>query len=118
MHVIETRSEKHGKKFDSQQCRQWLAENVDIDFFRTICDPVRSELLIFLASSGELTVGEIAEHFPQNRSVISRYLDQMHRLGAVERRKVGREILYQANSRLIVDKFEEATTHMKAVLKN
>lgn len=107
-----------GKKYDSQQCRQWIEDNIDIDFFRIICDPVRSELLIFLASAGELTIGEIAEHFPQNRSVISRHLDLMNRIDAVQRRKVGRKVLYKANNKFIVTKFQQTTDNMKAVLKD
>lgn len=106
------------KEFDSEACRAWIQKNIDIDFFRAISDPVRSELLIFLASTGELTIGEIAENFPQNRSVISRHLDYMHRFGAVERRKAGREVYYKTNNRMIVDKFEHATNNMKAVMND
>lgn len=106
------------KEYDSEKCREWIQDNIDIDFFRAISDPVRSELLIFLAGAGEMTIGEIAENFPQNRSVISRHLDYMNRFGAVQRKKVGREVLYKANNRLIVDKFDTATTNMKAVMKD
>lgn len=104
-------------KIDPEQCRTWIQENIDIDFFRAISDPVRSELMIFLASTGELTIGEIAENFPQNRSVISRHLDLLNRFGAVERRKYGREVYYKTNNQRIVDTFEKATTNMKAVMK-
>ncbi|MCH4169792.1 MAG: metalloregulator ArsR/SmtB family transcription factor [Lactobacillus sp.] len=103
-------------KYDPEKCRQWIEGNIDIDFFRAICDPVRSELLIFLASSGELTIGEIAENFSQNRSVISRHLDYMNRFGAVKRRKVGREVFYQVDKQTIVTKFGTASENMKALL--
>ncbi|AQY50216.1 ArsR family transcriptional regulator [Listeria weihenstephanensis FSL R9-0317] len=103
-------------KYDPEKCRELIQENIDIEFFRAICEPVRSELLIFLASSGELTIGEIAENFPQNRSVISRHLDYMNRFGAVERRKVGREVFYKVDKKAIVGNFETAATNMKTLL--
>lgn len=106
-----------GKEFDAASCRLWIENNIDIDFFRIISEPVRSELLIYLASSGEMTIGEIAEKFPQNRSVISRHLDYLNRLGAVNRRKQGREVYYRSNNKLIVEKFEKATLNMKAVME-
>ncbi|MNJ02730.1 Transcriptional repressor SdpR [compost metagenome] len=63
-----------------------------------------------------MTVGEIAEHFPQNRSVISRHLDYMNRFQVVQRRKEGREVYYQANKELIVDAFAETANNMKALM--
>lgn len=104
-------------KYDPEKCRELIQETIDIEFFRTICDPVRSELLIFLASSGELSIGEIAENFPQNRSGISRHLDYMNRFGAVERRKEGREVFYRVDKEQIARKFESASDNMKALLK-
>ncbi len=103
-------------KMNPEDCQNWIQEHIDIDFFRAISDPVRSELLIFLASSGEMTIGEIAENFPQNRSVISRHLDLLYRIGAVERNKEGREVYYRTSNTVIVDKFEQAAVNMRAVL--
>ncbi|MBU5365595.1 ArsR/SmtB family transcription factor [Enterococcus devriesei] len=103
-------------KYDPEKCRQLIQDSVDIDFFRAICDPVRSELLIFLASTGELSIGEIAENFPQNRSGISRHLDYMNRFGAVHRRKEGREVYYRVDKEQIANKFESASDNMKALL--
>lgn len=103
-------------QYDADKCRQWIQDNVDIDFFHAVSDPARSQLLVLLASTGEQTIGEIAAAFPQNRSVISRHLDYLNRFGAVSRRKVGREVLYKANTEAIVAKFEQTTDHMKAVI--
>lgn len=104
------------ENFDLERCREFVQKRIDIDFFNIISEPVRSELLIFLASHGEMTIGEIAETFPQNRSGISRHLDTMNRLGIVTRRKVGREVFYTVNRDQIIDKFETATTNMKVLL--
>lgn len=106
-----------GLNYDPNKCKKLIEDNIDIEFFRAIFDPVRSELLIFLTVNGEMTIGEIAEHFPQNRSVISRHLDFMNRFNIVQRRKEGREVYYKANKRFIVDTFEKATNNMKALMK-
>ncbi|MDU0331801.1 metalloregulator ArsR/SmtB family transcription factor [Paenibacillus sp. 3LSP] len=104
-----------GLNYDPSKCKQ-IIDNIDIEFFRALFDPVRSELLIFLSANGEMTVGEIAEHFPQNRSVISRHLDFMNRYSIVQRRKEGREIYYKANKKFIADKFEATAHNMKALM--
>ncbi|MBW4085080.1 helix-turn-helix transcriptional regulator [Paenibacillus sp. S150] len=105
-----------GLSHDPDKCKKLIEDNIDIEFFRAIFDPVRSELLIFLSVNGEMTIGEIAEHFPQNRSVISRHLDFMKRFSIVQRRKEGREVYYQANKKFIVDTFEETANNMKALM--
>lgn len=116
MHIMKTGGEIMGINYDPEKCKKLIEDNIDIEFFRAIFDPVRSELLIFLSVNGEMTVGEIAEHFPQNRSVISRHLDFMNRFNVVARRKQGREIYYKANETLIVDRFEETAKNMKALM--
>lgn len=72
--------------------------------------------MIFLSANGEMTIGGIAEHFPQNRSVISRHLDFMSRFDIVQRRKDGREVYYKTNNDFIVDKFEQTANNMKALM--
>lgn len=105
-----------GLHHDPNKCKKLIEDNIDIEFFRAVFDPVRSELLIFLSIYGEMTIGQIAEHFPQNRSVISRHLDYMNRFDIVQRRKEGREIYYKANKQFIVDAFEKTTNNMKALM--
>ncbi|PEL13357.1 helix-turn-helix transcriptional regulator [Bacillus sp. AFS017336] len=105
-----------GINHDPNKCKQMIEDNINIEFFRAILDPVRTELLIFLAINGEMAIGEIAENFPQNRSVISRHLDFMNRFNIVQRRKEGRGIYYKANKKFIVDIFEETANNMKALM--
>jgi len=116
MHIIESGGEIMGLNHDPDRCKKLIEDNIDIEFFRAIFDSVRSELLIFLAGNGEMTIGEIAEYFPQNRSVISRHLDFMNRFNIVQRRKEGREVYYKANKKFIVDTFEETANNMKALM--
>lgn len=74
-------------KHEPDKCKILIEDNIDIEFFRAIFDPVRSELQIFLAGNGEMKIGEIAEYFPQNRSVNSCHLDFKNRFKIVRRRK-------------------------------
>ncbi|PLT48072.1 metalloregulator ArsR/SmtB family transcription factor [Paenibacillus sp. FSL W8-1187] len=105
-----------GLGHDPNKCKKLIEDNIDIEYYRAIFDPVRSELLVFLSIYGEMTIGQIAEHFPQNRSVISRHLDYMNRFDIVQRRKEGREIYYKANQHGVVDRFEKTASNMKALL--
>jgi DNA-binding transcriptional ArsR family regulator len=103
-------------QYNPADCQKLIEEKIDIPFFRAVFDPVRSNLIVFLASNGEMTIGAIAENFPQNRSVISRHLDMLHRFGAVERRKDGREVYYQVNVEFVTDKFSVTADNMKALM--
>lgn len=116
MHIMKSGGEIMGLNHDPSKCKKLIEDNIDIEFYRAIFDPVRSELLIFLSIYGEMTIGQIAENFPQNRSVISRHLDHMNRFDIVLRRKEGREIYYKANKQFIVDTFEKTTNNMKALM--
>lgn len=103
--------------YDPEQCQRLIDDRLDLPFFRVVVDPVRSNLILFLASNGEMTIGEIAEQFPQNRSVISRHLDLLNRFDVVTRRKDGREVYYKANAEVVATKFAEAATNMDALLR-
>jgi predicted transcriptional regulator len=99
-------------------CSNLIHDMIDFDFYKTLFDPVRSELLVFLVSHGEKNITEIAENFSQDRSVISRHLELMHRYGMVLKNKENRNIYYKANNNFIVDKFEQTTTNLKNLLLN
>jgi len=90
---------------------------IDFDFYKTLFEPVRSEILVFLVSHGEKNITEIAENFSQDRSVISRHLDLMNRYDMVIRTKQNRNIYYQANNNFIVEKFEQTTSNLKKLMQ-
>lgn len=103
--------------YDPEQCQKLIDERLDLPFFRAVVDPVRSNLILFLASNGEMTIGEIAAQFPQNRSVISRHLDLLNRFDVVTRRKDGREVYYKANTQVVAAKFAESAANMDALMR-
>lgn len=62
--------------------------------FAALSHPVRLQTVIMLAGS-ERCVCEIARHFQQERSVVSRHLRQLARAGIVESRTEGRKVIYR-----------------------
>lgn len=105
-----------GSKYDPQECSKLIQDNIDFEFFKTLLDPVRTELLVYLVSNGTKNIKEIAENFSQDRSVISRHLDLMHRYGIVDKTKENRNIYYEANSMFVIDKFDQTTNNIKNLL--
>lgn len=105
-----------GNKYDPQACSKLIQDNIDFEFFKTLFDPVRTELLVYLVSNGTKNIKEIADNFSQDRSVISRHLDLMHRYGIVDKTKENRNIYYKANSLFVIDKFDQTTNNIKYLL--
>lgn len=105
-----------GSKYDPEACSKLIRDNIDFEFFKTLFDPVRTEILVYLVSNGTKNIKEIAENFSQDRSVISRHLDSMHRHGIVEKTKENRNIYYEANSMFVIDKFDHTTNNIKNLL--
>ena len=95
----------------------YIKESIDFDFYKALFDPVRSEIIVYLASRGKKNVSEIAENFTQDRSVISRHLELLHRLGIVSKTKVNRYTFYELNCSLIIHKFEETTQNLKQLMQ-
>lgn len=62
--------------------------------FAALSHPVRLETVAMLAG-GERCVCEIARHFQQERSVVSRHLRQLEKAGIVESRTEGRKVIYR-----------------------
>lgn len=102
--------------YDPQACSKLIQEKIDFDFFKTLFDPVRTELLVYLVVNGKKNIKEISENFSQDRSVISRHLDLMHRYGIVNKSKENRNILYEANSEVVFEKFNQTTSNMEYLL--
>lgn len=95
-----------------------LLECDDFEFFRTLFDPVRSEILKFLCIHGKKNITEIAGNFTQDRSVISRHLELMNRYKILNKEKVNRVTFYEINSDYILEKFETTINTFKEYLEN
>lgn len=98
-------------------CEQEVNELLDIDYFKILFDPVRIEIIIYLSENGPKNIGEIAENFSQDRSVISRHLDILYKKKILIKRKESRFVIYEADCWGIINKFEETTNNLKALMK-
>ena len=79
---------------------------VDTDLLRVLCEPVRVQILTHLARCGPCDIGQIAGAFPQDRSVISRHLQQHERVGILGREKRSRSVIYTVDGTALLEKME------------
>lgn len=63
------------------------------DVFQAISDPTRRKLLILLAEN-EMSIAEIADHFPISRTAVNKHLSILSNARVVTSRKLGRETRY------------------------
>ena len=110
--------DKMGNEHNALACGNFIEDSIDFDFYKALFDPVRSKILVYIASNGKKSVNEIAENFTQDRSVISRHLDLMSRYGIISKTKINRYVFYEVNSTFILDKFEGTTENLKRLMEN
>lgn len=60
-------------------------------YFRTLSDAARLEILDLLASSNDLTVGDLARRLNISQPLCSWHLHRLVKLGVVRMQRVGRE---------------------------
>lgn len=90
-------------------------ESFDTDLFRALCEPVRLELVSILARKGRSDVTAIAADMTQDRSVVSRHLQQLMRAGVVVRGREGRRTLYQLDGLALADRLERMARDVRAL---
>ena len=90
-----------------------FTEAYDARFFKTLSEPVRIQILTYLILNGRSDIGSITESMPQDRSVISRHLNQMLAVGMLCCEKETRHMYYDINAQVFVDKLERFLTQIK-----
>ena len=103
-------------KRDKNKLVEGLTKNLDSRFFKSLSDPVRQELLKYLLLYGRVDVGTIAQHLPQDRSVISRHLQLMRDAGVLISEKEGRFVFYSINGQEFLAKLEALVDQMRACI--
>jgi DNA-binding transcriptional ArsR family regulator len=93
-----------------------LTELLDSKLFKALCEPVRVEILKILTAKGRCDVSTIAEHFPQDSSVVSRHLAILHDAGIVRREKVGRHVFFEFDGPAVVDRMEKIVEQFRTVV--
>ncbi len=72
--------------------------------FKALNDPTRREI-IELLKKGDLTAGEIADHFQITKPSISHHLDLLKQAGLVDAVKQGQFIYYSLNTTVVDELF-------------
>jgi DNA-binding transcriptional ArsR family regulator len=93
-----------------------LAGNFDSKFFKSLSEPVRQQLLKYLMLNGRSDIGTIAQHLPQDRSVISRHLQLMQDAGILICGKEGRFVNYSINGPVFLAKLESLVDQVRACI--
>ena len=93
-----------------------LSELLDSNLFKALCEPVRVEILKTLTAKGRCDVSTIAEHFPQDSSVVSRHLAILYDAGIVRREKEGRHVFFEIDGTAIVNQMEEILDRCRNVV--
>lgn len=71
-----------------------LTQALDDRFLKALADPTRIDLIRQLLTGGPCCIGDLAEKFPQDRSVISRHLRVLLDAGLMRVTKQGRQVVY------------------------
>ncbi len=90
-----------------------FAEVYDPRFFKALSEPARIQILGYLMLHGRSDIGSITESMPQDRSVVSRHLNQMHEVGILCCEKETRHMYYSISAETFVDKLELFLTQIK-----
>ena len=80
--------------------------------YRALSDPTRRQILALLRE-GDLTAGEIAEHFPQKKPTLSKHFTVLKEAGLIQGNRNGTSITYSLN----VSVLEEALMALMDVFK-
>lgn len=94
-----------------------VLNEIDFRFIRALGEPVRIEILKYLAIHGESDVKSLADKLPQDRSVISRHLALMEQAGLVQVRKEGRHMIYSVDGEKALIKSEQVADIIRRCLQ-
>lgn len=85
--------------------------------FKVVSEPVRTEIIRFLASRGACDISSIAAHFNKDRSVISKHLKIMYESGFLIKQKQGRHTFYHLDGMALLFRFENIVDNIKTILQ-
>lgn len=71
--------------------------NLTVEVFRALSDPIRLELLAYVAAYGPVCVCHLEEAFQYKQSRISKHLGTLRRSGLVRSRREGTWVYYELN---------------------
>jgi Predicted transcriptional regulators len=87
------------------------------EIFKILTEPIRIELIKYLAINGPSDISTIAGNFKQDRSVISKHLKMMNKAGILILTKSSRHSIYEVDGMELLLKMESIVEDMKILLK-
>ena len=72
------------------------------DAFKALADPTRREVLRLL-QGGEMTAGELAEHFDMTKPSLSHHFAVLKQADLIAARREGQQIFYFLNTTVVED---------------
>lgn len=106
------------KNKEMLECSKEIEESIDFEFFKTLFEPIRCDIMKYLAVNGSKNIKEISENFTQDRSVISRHLDLMYRYHIVKKIKINRSVFYELDDHYILEKFQLTALNLKDLIQH
>ena len=79
-----------------------IVELLDSPLLRALAEPARLEVLRVLLVHGSSDIATIAEHLPQDRSVISRHLKTLEDAGILRHQREGRRVIYGIDGSFVI----------------
>ena len=93
-----------------------LAEILDAKLFKALCDPVRQKIVYLLTLEGRSDVQSVAQHLPQDSSVISRHLTILHDAEVVRRTKEGRHVFFEVDGPAMTQRMEKILQRFRNII--
>ncbi len=93
-------------KVSRQEAARRCVAVFDTGFFKALCEPARIAALRELILLGRADIGAIADHLPQDRSVVARHLQQLLAARIVTAEREGRHVFYEIDVRRVAERLE------------
>ncbi len=93
-----------------------LVKVLEAPFLRALTEPSRLEVLKALIVHGPADIGQLAEHLPQERSVVSRHLQTLHEAGVVTQTRDGRRRVYDVDGAAVLGGFERLLARARLLI--
>jgi len=93
-----------------------LVKALDSKMFKALTDPTRTQIIKFLLLNGRSDISTVADHLPQDRSVISRHLNMLAEAGLLVAEKETRHRYYMINCETFLNEFETVVKNLKTCI--
>jgi DNA-binding transcriptional ArsR family regulator len=89
-----------------ERAAEAMMKLLDSPFLRALTEPARLQVVKVLLVNGPADIASIAEHVPQDRSVVSRHLKLLEETGIVKATKNGKRRVYALDGGTMVATLE------------